>query len=347
MKKCKGCGVVLQSDNQQLPGFVPDDSFEYCERCFRLTHYGDTKYLKTNYVTNQKILDIYSKYANELFVVIIDVLDALCLKHDDLLETFKNYNVLLIINKTDILPNNITDKKIDNIFSKILFELSKKYSNIKSCILTNKFENQFNSNFMQIIDELGYDRVVFAGRANAGKSSLINKLLGNNFLTTSLYPGTTLEELEIIYKNHIFIDTPGLVDSNNYSTHLNLEKYKLSKIDKTIKPQVFQLYEKQSYFYEGLFRVDVIPSDHASISFYINNNNEIHRTKYDNAELYYQKHYPEFKLKVKPLNKNEFKVDDYALFIIKGLGMIKVNGICKVDIYALSDIHIYESEIQI
>ena len=347
MKKCKGCGVVLQNDEQSLPGYVPDLSHDYCERCFRLTHYGDTKYLKTNFVTNEKILDIYNKYPNELFVVIIDVLDAICIKEDDLLETFKNNDILLIINKTDLLPSNITDSKIDEIFTKLLFDVSKKYRNIKSCILTNKFETNFNDQFFNILSEMNVRRLVFAGRANAGKSSLINKLLNNNFLTTSIYPGTTLSELEIDYRNYIFIDTPGLVDANNYSTHLNSEKYKLSKIDKTIKPQIFQFYEPQSYFYEGLLRIDTRTNTNCSISFYICNNNEIHRTKYENADNYYQKHYPEFKLKVKPLMINKYIINSSKLFVIKGLGLIKVNGNCEIDLYALSDVKIYTSEVDI
>lgn len=347
MKKCKGCGVVLQNDNQSLPGFVPDLNHDYCERCFRLTHYGDTKYLKTNFVTNEKIIDIYNRYSSSLFVVVIDILDGLCLKQDDLLETFKNYNVLLVINKTDLLPRNMTDKKIDNIFSSILFSLSAKYKNIKGCMLTNKFEDKFNEQFFSFLSELKANRVVFAGRANAGKSSLINKVLGNNFITTTVYPGTTLQEIEIDYRGYIFIDTPGLVDSNNYATHLNADKYKLTKIDKTIKPQSFQFYENQSYFYQGLLRVDCFTESECTIQFFINNNNEIHRTKIDNADIYYQKHYHDFSLKVKPLNINKYRVNDERLFVIKGLGMIKVSGKCDLDIYCLSDVQIYECEVNI
>lgn len=347
MKKCRGCGIELQNIDPNKVGYVVDMEKDYCQRCFRLSHYGDTTHLKTSHVNNKNIYDIYNKYKSGLFIVIVDILDSLILADDDLLDIFKDYNVLLIVNKTDLLPSNIKDSKIDRIFSKQLFDLNKKYPNIKSAILTNKFEDKFNEQFFSCLDDLKAKTVIFAGRANAGKSSLINKILHSNNLTTSMYPGTTLDEVEIDYKGYIFIDTPGLVDVNNYSTHLNSEKYKLSKIDKTIKPQIFQLFEPQTYFYEGLFRVDVKPTDKASISFYINNNNEIHRTRYDNGDLYYEKHYNEFKLRVKPLVINEYNVDDYKLFIIKGLGFIKVNGKCSVRIHSLQDVRIYESEIDL
>lgn len=347
MKKCKGCGIELQTQDKDKVGYVVSIEQDYCQRCFRLSHYGDTTHLKTSHVNNKKIYDIYNKYANGLFVVIIDILDALILKDDDLLDVFKNYNVLLIVNKTDLLPANIRDEKISRIFSKQLFDLNKKYPNIRSAILTNKFENHFNEKFFETLNDLHAKTIIFAGRANAGKSSLINKLLHNNDLTTSMYPGTTLEEVEIDYKDYIFIDTPGLVDINNYSTHLNSEKYKLSRIDKTIKPQIFQLFEPQSYFYQGLLRVDIIPSNNSSISFYINNNNEIHRTRLDNGDDYYQKHYQEFKLRVKPLVESDFKINDEALFVIKGVGLFKINGNCDVKVHSLQDVKLYRSEVDL
>ncbi|MBP5279176.1 MAG: 50S ribosome-binding GTPase [Erysipelotrichaceae bacterium] len=212
MRKCKGCGIQLQDREKGLPGYVVDLEQDYCQRCFRLSHYGDTTHFKSNHVSNEKIYEIYSRYRNSLFVIIIDVLDALVLKDDDLLDVFRDYRTLLIINKTDLLPENVNEKKIDNMFSKMVFDLNKKYRNIKAALLSNKFESKFNEQFFNIIDDLGETSIVFAGRANAGKSSLINKLLHNNDLTTSMYPGTTLDEVSISYKNYRFIDTPGLVD---------------------------------------------------------------------------------------------------------------------------------------
>ena len=347
MKKCKGCGIQLQSKEKNLPGYVVDMEQDYCQRCFRLSHYGDTTQFRSNYVSNEKIIDIYSRYRDSLFVIIIDVLDALVLKDDDLLDIFKDYRSILVINKTDLLPENISDKKINKIFSKLVFDLNKKYRNIKAAILSNKFESHFNDQFFEILNDLNEKSIVFAGRANAGKSSLINKLINADFLTTSMYPGTTLDEVNITYKNYQFIDTPGLVDVNSYATYLNSEKYKLSKIDKTIKSQVFQLNEPQSYFYDGLLRVDIIPKDKVSISFYINNNNKIHRTKFDNGDDYYQKHYCEFILRVKPLGITDISIKDNKMFVIKGLGFFKINGECFVNIHSLADVKLFESEVDI
>lgn len=347
MKKCRGCGVILQDKNKDEIGYVLNLEQNYCKRCFRLSHYGDVENLRSNYVTNEKIFDIYTKYSNALFVVIVDILDIFMIEEDDLMDIFSKYNTLLVVNKTDLMPTNVSDEKLQSILTKQLFALNKKYPKIRSAIMTNKHEDKFNEQFFETLELLNARMVVFAGRANAGKSSLINKLIKTNSLTTSMYPGTTLSEVEIDYDKYIFIDTPGLVDVNNYSTYLNTEKYKLSKIDKTIKPQIFQLNDKQSYFYEGLLRVDVLPKEKASISFYVSNNNEIHRTKYEKADEYYEKHYPEFNLKVKPLSKKEYDIDEKQLFVIKGLGLFKISGNAKVVVYSLADVNVYLSEVNI
>ncbi|MBO7676478.1 MAG: hypothetical protein J6S49_03080, partial [Erysipelotrichaceae bacterium] len=165
MRKCKGCGIQLQDREKGLPGYVVDLEQDYCQRCFRLSHYGDTTHFKSNHVSNEKIYEIYSRYRNSLFVIIIDVLDALVLKDDDLLDVFRDYRTLLIINKTDLLPENVNEKKIDNMFSKMVFDLNKKYRNIKAALLSNKFESKFNEQFFNIIDDLGETSIVFAERA--------------------------------------------------------------------------------------------------------------------------------------------------------------------------------------
>jgi GTP-binding protein len=57
-------------------------------------------------------------------------------------------------------------------------------------------------------------KVAIVGKPNVGKSSLINKLVGENTVIVTDVPGTTRDsiDLELIYQNHkiVFIDTAGL-----------------------------------------------------------------------------------------------------------------------------------------
>ncbi len=57
-------------------------------------------------------------------------------------------------------------------------------------------------------------RIAVAGRPNAGKSSLVNKILGDNRVIVSDIPGTTRDAIDVYFekdgKKYIFTDTAGL-----------------------------------------------------------------------------------------------------------------------------------------
>lgn len=345
MKKCKGCGVTLQFKDVNLAGYTKDDSFDYCQRCFRLTHYGDIKHLKKDLKTNKELKDFYNDNKDGLFVLIVDIFDALIINEDNLLNDFINKNLIVIINKIDLLPKNINEEKIERVFK----ELLNKYQNYKNInfILTYKNDYTFNKLFFDIVNEYDVNKLIFVGRANAGKSTIINKLLKNNDLTTSIYPGTSYDINEIKYDNYLFIDTPGLIDEESILSYLQVEKIKKILPLKTIKAQNFQFYQRQSYFVEGLLRVDIVDNKKGNILFMLNNNIEVHRSKYENGDRYLNNNEDSFTLKLFPLNKNEYKINNYQTFIIKGLGLFKIKGNLKINIWVNDKIKVYQNEVDI
>ena len=249
---------------------------------------------------------------------------------------------MLIINKIDLLPKNINDNKISDLYLEVL----KKCNNI-NCLLTYKNDTTFNDLFFEILEESGMSKVVFAGRAHVGKSSLINKLIENQELTTSIYPGTTLKVNEITYKDYLFIDTAGLIDDESFLSHLDNKNIKKLLPLKTIKRQIFQLYENQSYVINGLLKFDVLPKGNASIEFMVENNLIIHRTKLENSERYFKNNCLKDPLRLLPLKANEFDLDGIKLFYLKGLGLIKVKGSGKVVVNVNDRIKIYTSEVNL
>ena len=40
-KICKGCGIVMQSEDKTKLGYTPKPEADYCQRCFRIRHYDD------------------------------------------------------------------------------------------------------------------------------------------------------------------------------------------------------------------------------------------------------------------------------------------------------------------
>ena len=43
IKKCMGCGVIMQDQDKEGLGYTPNLKNEYCMRCFRLKNYGEIK----------------------------------------------------------------------------------------------------------------------------------------------------------------------------------------------------------------------------------------------------------------------------------------------------------------
>lgn len=345
MKKCKGCGVILQNTDVNIKGFVNNLDQDYCKRCFRLIHYSDIKLLTKEKITNTEIKDIYSTFDNDVFVVVVDAFDALVLDKDNLLDNFKNRKIILVINKIDLLPTNIKDSKLDLLYEKIISRC--KSNNIIDCFLTCKSDYGFRDFFFDAIKDHKTNKFVFVGRVNAGKSTIINKLIDNDDLTTSFYPGTTVYTNEIIVDNYKFIDTPGLNDKESFVSYVDINQLKKLNPLKTIKPKTYQLYENQSYFVEGLLRLDILTSKNTNVTFYMNNELNIHRSKYENAENYSNRNFKNIKLKLIPFISNKFSVYNELFICVKGLGLIKVNGRCKIDIKVRKGIKPYISEVSL
>ena len=337
MKKCRGCGIELQSLNKDKEGYVVNDTFEYCQRCFRLMHYGDASKIKKDINTNKKIINELNKINDVLFVLIVNPFEALFLKKN---EYFKDKDILLIINKIDLFPRNFNEEKIERLYRDTLKDLN------VECLITHKNDLHFNDLFLNLIKEFNHKNIVFIGKANVGKSTLINKLIGENKLTTSLYPGTTVSFNSFDYNAYKFIDTPGLIDEDSFLTFVDNNLIKKLLPLKTIKPLNFQVYSEQSYFIEGLLELSISPKKDVSLSFLINNNLNVHRTKKENSTNYFNNNIENFSLKLLPLKDNYYDVNN-RVFYLKGLGLIIIKGKCKINLRVNEKIKIYDGGVKI
>lgn len=86
-------------------------------------------------------------------------------------------------------------------------------------------------------EELPFARVAFVGKPNAGKSSLINALLGEERLLTSDIPGTTRDSVDTMLtakdgKQYMLIDTAGLRRKRSISE--DLEQYSVVQAIRSI-----------------------------------------------------------------------------------------------------------------
>ena len=320
-KKCLGCGVVLQNDNILNIGYTPNLENDYCMRCFKVKNYGEVNNVTTSHEDYLNILRDVSR-TKDLVLYIVDILNIR--ENLDDIKEYLNNDIILVLNKRDILPKSVKDEKIINY-------LIEKY-NFKDYLVVSSLSN-YN---MDLLYKMIYkyktsNDVYLVGETNAGKSSLINKIVGNYSkglpsLTTSNVPETTLNKIRININNNLnLIDTPGVVDEGNIIYHLDTKYYKVLNTKREIKPKTYQISKNQSLLIGDFLRIDYLDGDRNSFTLYIPNGISVRKinSKHDN---------------LKELNYMEYDIKFHEDLVIYGLGFIKIvlNG--KIGVYLDKDI---------
>lgn len=294
IKKCYGCGVVLQSDNEDEVGWVPakllanDDTF-LCQRCFKTHHYGADK-LKEPIVSldfMSLIGDIKKKKA--LVVYVVDVFNFESSFNHDINEALGGLDMILVANKVDLLPKKTNQKKLKEYVAR---KIKNEGLRVSSIILASSTKNYNIDEVLAEIEKIGDKKdVYFIGAVSSGKSSLIKTLLRNfknetsRFITTSIYPNTTLavQEIPLTEKTTIY-DTPGISINNSLIGLAEKEVIKVIVPRKEIKPRTYQLSAKQSILIGGVARFDFVEGPFTSFTFYFAEDVKLTRSHISRAD---------------------------------------------------------------
>jgi len=318
IKKCTGCGITLQTEDINKEGYTENIDNELCLRCFKLKNYGEYKAVTLN---NKDYTDILNSIPKDALVVYLTSLLNINLEYIN-----KFNNVILVLTKKDLLPKSVQDYKLINYISNITnnyldIEIISSIKNYNLDSLLNKIKKYNKSN----------KEIYFVGMTNSGKSTLINKLIKNYTdkqleVTTSLYPSTTLNKIEINLDNLKIIDTPGLLNEGSILNNLSLKEIKKITPKKEIKPRSYQLKGKGSLVIEDYIRLDYYTDNNI---IYIANNLNITKMTHNNPKL-------------KECKKITFNLEKDKDIVIEDLCFIKFTKKGKVDIYTKYDINIYE-----
>lgn len=325
--RCKGCGIALQQKDRNAPGYTPKEDSEYCQRCFRLIHYDDlTVSMKTG-IDPDLVYDEIAKtegtilYVADLFDFEADMIAGLARK-------ISERDIVLAVTKRDLLPETVSHEKI----ARFVFGRLREYAiHIRELILVSSFTKEGVEEVKDALRKYARGKpVIVMGRANSGKSTLLNAMNQSSVLTSSRYPGTTLDFNRITVDGIDCIDTPGI--EIQHSMIMNVAENDLRTIlpSRTVKPRVFQIHEDQSYFAGGLVRVDVMCPSKGTVTWYLGENVYLHRTKTSQADDLWKRQYGKLLVPV-PL-KNEFTDITYRIrdektdVVVDGLGWCCLSG---------------------
>lgn len=317
-KKCLGCGVELQDENMLLDGYTVNLENDLCQRCFRLKNYGEYQATTKTDEEYQQILEAVGK-TKDLVVYVTDVLNVEQDLYD--IRKFLPNKILLVLNKRDVIPKSVKDEKLIQYFKD-------KYDFFNDIVVVSCEKNMNIDHLLNRIKFFQVTKQVYVvGHTNAGKSSLINKLIKNysdskQELTISPLPSTTLNLINIEINDYLtIIDTPGLIDEGSITNYVDNELLKIITPKKEIKTKTYQLRRGQSIIIGDLVRIDYVDGEKNSFTLYISNDIKTKRiisSRHDD---------------LKNLAKRTYQLPFNQDIVIKGLGFIKVVNRGVVDIY--------------
>ena len=257
-KKCAGCGIELQFEDEKKEGYVPEEKFItegdlLCQRCFKIKNYGK------NSVNNFKSEDYSKEVLNsvkksDIILPIFDIIDFEGSFTEEILDYLRDYRSIVLVNKTDLLPGFVHPTEIADWIKDRLAEEDIVPENIAFISAKSKYGiNGVIRKIKSIFPDKKVKAVVL-GVSNVGKSSVINLLLGKNKITTSKYSGTTLKSInnKIPDTNITITDTPGLIPkekrlSDMISVETGLKLVPVGEISR----KTFKLEEGQVFMFDA------------------------------------------------------------------------------------------------
>lgn len=342
---CIGCGATIQSDDPNKIGYTPKSAIQkgldnnelYCQRCFRLRHYNEIAPVS---LTDDDFLRLLNQIrdANALIVYVVDIFDFNGSIIPGLHRFVGDNPVLLVGNKEDLLPRSLRRTKLTDWMRQ---QANANGIRPVDVTLVSAKKNHQISSLLELIEKHRGKRDVYVvGVTNVGKSTLINQIIRQTtgvqeLITTSRFPGTTLDKIEIpLDDGKQLVDTPGIIHPDQMAHVLPADALKYVAPQKEIKPRTFQLNEQQTIFLGGVARFDYVRGDRNGIVAYFDNNLNLHRTKLENANAFYDRHVGglltppgENELNDFPeLERHEFHLEQKSDLVIEGLGWITVPG---------------------
>lgn len=319
-KECKGCGSILQTEYSGQEGFVKSsvyDKSDYCERCFKIIHYGEYSVLDKKIDTDGIIRNINSdKVASVAFLV-----DSLNINENikKYINKFKN-NKYILITKRDVLPKSLKEKKI-------ISYVKENICDTENIMCVSSYKNYNIDAFLNKVEKDNVKRLYIVGFTNSGKSTFINHLLTSNLkaptITTSAIPNTTASYITIkLNKNLTIVDTPGFIDDKAIYNFVEYNKTLKFYPKKEIKVKTFQVRSGYAIVVNDILRIENIGTKMNSFSFYMNDKLRYEKVKSKND-----------KLKILP-NSNK-SIEEPTDILINGLGFVRITKPGDIRVYAL------------
>ena len=323
--RCYSCGKILQSDDENAPGYIKKEvleserqSFFFCDECFEKERHHKIEHEPT--VTKDLITILEdAKKKDALIVYVINVFSFEAAFSSKINQTIKGSEILVIVNKIDLLPKGTDLEKVKKYIAHqfLLHGLRIKKENI---LLTSLFDEKTSLGVLQEVYEKKGDRdVYFVGAKLSGRKTAINGLLkiysnkSSESIVTRTYPGTSTKVMKIpLSRKSAIYNIPPIDDDNSILHDLDRTSLRFIFLDGHVKARKVHLNNKQSLFIGGLALVEVINEKKVSLECYFSPKVELLRVIKKNSDVRFIKAIE--KKSVKPVLNRTKTIYDFDVY---------------------------------
>lgn len=309
MKKtiCNGCGVTLQTTNENEKGFVVNLDQEYCRDCFTLLHYGQTKH-------HFHPEDLPTFPSDALILVVTSILHLDMLFSYPIYRYGENLKYVYIINQIDLLPK---DTNLDFFLNEIIKKAKKENIPYEDIILMSALNKNDINNLKTYLEKFNKKYIYLIGVQNAGKTTIFKSLTDDDKALAMKKAGLTQNPLMKPFNKSFLYDMPGLYQTGYLHEFIPYEVYKKMIPDKRIKPLIFQAKPHSTYIISDYIGIKV--KEETSLIFYVNtfiNIKRVNTKKYD--EIIKQKNDYENKAFKIAAGKQQITLADFGFLHLSG-----------------------------
>jgi len=275
---CKGCGALLQTENEQEVGYVINIEQPFCQSCYRLMHYGEVN-------AHFHPQDLPQLGRNAVAVMMSSVL------HLDMLFQYPVYRFepdlkyVYIINQIDLLPKQTN---LDELLKRIIAKAKALKIPYYDIILMSAKNPLDIANLKTYLATFKEPNVYLLGVQNSGKTTVYKALTDNEEALAFTKAGLTQEPFSAKVGYQMIWDMPGLYQEGYIHQFLPYEDYKKLIPTQTIKPRIYQLKKGQALILKGLLAIQNMKTD-TSLVLYLSPFVKIHKTRIERIEALLKK----------------------------------------------------------
>jgi len=270
VRRCHNCGVILQGEDPNAPGYIDPNVLVntaarvlFCNKCFDESRY--------NFVPRSpKVSDDFlfmMKDAEASDALIVYVIDLFSFENSfvpEVTDIIEGLNLLIIANKRDLLPANYSDEELREYVAH-RFRCAHLACTRDDVILTSLTSMGDSSKIFEEIESRRKRHDVYViGATGAGKTQLISSLIhsyrntSSRIITSAPYSGTSLRVMQIPLDTSSYLyETPGIPLNNTVASKLDMEGIATVTPDSAIAARTFTLEPGDVLFLGGLARFEL------------------------------------------------------------------------------------------